>query len=311
MRVDCFQDFDAFVESVRDVDSFMLLRNVQRRLWSNKYLNVHGVHVQLGQLGSGNIAEGRSFSNGFMIYLPLTDRTAYSANGCLLDTNSFAVLEPGCEFSIATEDEHDWCTVFVPTECFNQSDLPTNIEGKCRVTPAMPARSRQFRTLVTDYISAVSKFPEIETSVASSFAYTEFLKLVSSIVGDRSQSESGHEGRPRIPRDEVIRRSKQVIEHHTTKPLLVPTLAKLVGVSQRTLRTVFYEYYGIGPTRYMQLKQLQAVQRSLKLANAEDTRVSDVLAQYGVWEFGRFASRYHRHFGELPAETLRRKRMRP
>lgn len=32
--------------------------------------------------------------------------------------------------------------------------------------------------------------------------------------------------------------------------------------------------------------------------------VADVLLQHGEWQFGRFAARYRRLFGELPSETL-------
>jgi AraC family ethanolamine operon transcriptional activator len=36
--------------------------------------------------------------------------------------------------------------------------------------------------------------------------------------------------------------------------------------------------------------------------------VADVLTRHGIWEFGRFAGRYYRHFGELPSQTLSRAR---
>jgi len=32
----------------------------------------------------------------------------------------------------------------------------------------------------------------------------------------------------------------------------------------------------------------------------------EVMADFGVTEFGRFATEYKRHFDELPSETLRR-----
>ena len=39
----------------------------------------------------------------------------------------------------------------------------------------------------------------------------------------------------------------------------------------------------------------------------EEVSVADVLLQHGEWEFGRFAARYRRLFGELPSETRRTK----
>ena len=310
MKVERFQDFDAFVESVDGVDSVMLPRNIQRRLWCNTRLNVEDLHVQLGRLGSGNIVEGQSFSSGYLIYLPLTNDASYAANGRSLDVNSFAVLEPGCEFSICTEDQHDWCAVVIPTQLFNQWEPQLNTHNRgVRVTPAIPEAAKQFRTLVQNIIAATAACPEIESSPAATAAAAEFLKLAGVIVQEPTLADrENREGRPRIPRDEVIRRAKDVIENHLPRLPLITELAKLTGVSERTLRNGFHEYYGVGPVHYLQLRQLRQVHHELRAANAEEMRVSDILTKNGVWEFGRFAARYRRQFGELPSDTLRAKR---
>ena len=309
MKVERFQDFDAFVESVDGVDSVMLPRNIQRRLWCNTHLNVGELNVQLGRLGSGNIVEGQSFSSGYLIYLPLTNDASYAANGQSLEVNSFAVLEPGCEFSICTEDQHDWCAVVVPTQLFNEweSQLNTHSRG-VRVTPAIPEAAKEFRALVQDIISATTIFPEFETSLAATAAAADFLKLAGVIVQEPALGAGdNHGGRPRIPRDEIIRRSKGVIKHRWDSPLLTEKLAAMVGVSERTLRNAFHEYYGFGPASYLRLRRLEQTYRELRAADAEETTVSRVLAANGIWEFGRFASLYRRHFGELPSDTLRAK----
>ena len=77
------------------------------------------------------------------------------------------------------------------------------------------------------------------------------------------------------------------------------------GVSERTLRTAFHEYFGVGPVRYLQLRQLRQVHSALRAADPEAASVGDLLVQHGEWEFSRFARRYRRLFGELPSQTLR------
>ena len=64
----------------------------------------------------------------------------------------------------------------------------------------------------------------------------------------------------------------------------------------------------MGPVRFMQLIRLHQVDRVLSAADAEAVSVSEVIAGQGEWDFGRFASRYRRLFGELPSETLRTKK---
>ena len=90
-----------------------------------------------------------------------------------------------------------------------------------------------------------------------------------------------------------------------TQHVSLAELAAAAGCSERTLETVFNEYFGVGPRRYLHLRQLNLIRRALKASDPETTSVTELLVRYGVWEFGRFASRYRRLFGELPSETLR------
>ena len=120
MRTDTYGDFEAFADSVRDVDIAMTIQNVTNHRWIMDHAFLPETHVQLGRLGSGNIAEGQSRSTGYILYLPLTDSCAYSANGTTISAGSFLVMEPGSEFCISTKEAHDWCSLFVPTERFVQ-----------------------------------------------------------------------------------------------------------------------------------------------------------------------------------------------
>ncbi len=86
--------------------------------------------------------------------------------------------------------------------------------------------------------------------------------------------------------------------------VLVEELAAAAAVSERTPRTAFNEYFGVGPVRYLQLRQLHQIHRVLRAANPEAVSIGEVLVGHGVWEFSRFSARYRQLFGELPSETL-------
>jgi len=127
-------------------------------------------------------------------------------------------------------------------------------------------------------------------------------------VGQPQQIEPHPRGRTRLPRQEIIRRSKELLEAHHNEHVFVEELAVAAQVSQRTLRTAFNDYFGVAPVRYLHLKKLNQVHHALKAADPEADSVSSILMAHGEWELSRFASRYRRLFGELPSETLRRKR---
>ena len=63
----------------------------------------------------------------------------------------------------------------------------------------------------------------------------------------------------------------------------------------------------MSPKRYLMLRELHAIRSALRRATSSEATVTDVLSSHGIWEFGRFATRYRRQFGELPSETLRRR----
>jgi AraC family ethanolamine operon transcriptional activator len=308
MRSQAFRDFDAFAESVRDVDSRMLLRNPTRRVWSTSSVDLARIDVQLGRLGSGNIAQGQSRPDGYMFYLPLTNAVEYSANGSVLQRKSFAILEPGCEFCVSTKVEHDWCVAFIPTDLFaGRGDPAIPPSRSCRVTGPLQQAADQFRATLLQIFSTAASSSHFESSAAATNAAEEVLQVANLIVGPGPAVEPGQEGRPRVDRHEIIRLSMELLEQHAGESVNVGELAAVANVSERTLRTAFHEYFGVGPVRYRQLRQLHRVHRALRAADPEEGSVSQILIEHGEWAFSRFARRYRRLFGELPSETLRTK----
>jgi AraC family ethanolamine operon transcriptional activator len=310
MQSQIFRDFDAFAGAVRDANCAMLLENLVHPRWGITHLELAGVHVQVGQEGSGNITEGQARADGYVIFLPLDNSDSYAANGIALDKHSFAILEPGCDFCVRSKAEHVWCSIFVPTPqfaCDGDRELSSGCDKSvCRVTRPNPQLGNRFRALVYQIITTAANCHQIESSLAATRAAAELRKVAALVIGKRQAGEPNPEGRPRLSRWEIIRRSKVLLEERVDKLVRLEELAVAAEVSERTLRTAFNEYFGVGPVRYLQLRQLHQIHRALRAADPEAVSVSKVLVAHGVWEFSRFASRYHRLFGELPSVTLRK-----
>ena len=308
MQSQVFDDFDAFAESVRDVDSKMFLRNPQRRVWSTCAVDLGGIDLQIGRLGSGNIAMGELRSDGYMLYLPLTNSVEYSANGDVLPKQSFAVLEPGCEFCISTKLEHDWCVAFIPTDSLSpDGELAQPTSPSCRVTRPNQRAVDAFRTMLLQIVDTAAGSAEFESSPAARRAAEDVLRLATSVIAPSPLVEHHLEGRPKISRREIIHSSMELLEQEDGTLMSVHDLATANRVSERTLRAAFKEYFGLGPVRYFQLLRLHRIHRALKAAAPEKVTVSQILLEHGEWAFGRFAARYRQLFGELPSDTLRTK----
>jgi AraC family ethanolamine operon transcriptional activator len=308
-----YTDFDAFASTVGEVDGLMLLQNPARHSWSLSSADVSGVHIQLGRLGSGNIFEGQSWAHGTVFYLPLTDTCTYLGWGTPIEKDAVMIAAPSSEFLISTKFEHDWCSIFVPTvDLASGSDRGEPSLASEKVTSRITRPNRQtadrFRTSVLELMSVAATYPQFESSLASTVAGAGLRELTNEILGQPQAGELHPAGRPKVPRREIIRRSLELLEEQSREPVVIADLAAAAGVSERTLRTAFKERYGVGPARYLQLRHLHRVERALRGADPEEATVADVLLQHGEWQFGRFAARYHRLFGELPSETLRARR---
>ena len=185
---------------------------------------------------------------------------------------------------------------------------PGSKEMTCRVTLPDHQLANRVGTSVRQIFALATHCPKLESSPAAVIAAAQLAKLASSIVGVQEAGETDRKGRTRISRKEIMRRANELLEERVNKRVLEKELVAVTGVSERTLRNVFNEYFGVGPVRFLQLRQLHRVHRALRAAEPEAESVTDILIRHGEWEFGRFASRYRRLFGELPSETLQQNR---
>jgi AraC family transcriptional regulator, ethanolamine operon transcriptional activator len=102
----------------------------------------------------------------------------------------------------------------------------------------------------------------------------------------------------------VIRAALTYVECNGTQNIQVEDLMCAAQVEYRTLLRAFKRYLQVTPKRYLKMRQLNLVRCALRMPEASSA--IEVMADFGVTEFGRFATEYKRHFNELPSETLRR-----
>ena len=98
-----------------------------------------------------------------------------------------------------------------------------------------------------------------------------------------------------------------MIEENWGSPIRMKQLVAATHASERTIRRAFHDPYGVGLRSYLLTKKMQRIRRSLKTADPNEQTVTQILFANGVWELGRFASRYRKVFNELPSQTLRRR----
>jgi AraC-like DNA-binding protein len=139
--------------------------------------------------------------------------------------------------------------------------------------------------------------PEVAKALEEQLVYTMVKCLTDS---------TSVEGKARlITRMPVMQRFERAIEEAEDQPLYMTELCGRIGVQERTLRNHCLEYLGMSPHRYLWLRRMALVRRTLDLANSTEKTVTMIANDYGFWELGRFSVAYKKLFGESPSTTLR------
>jgi len=109
---------------------------------------------------------------------------------------------------------------------------------------------------------------------------------------------------PRIGRARALARVTALLNADGTHLLRLADLCRLADVSERTLRTIFLESFGMTPGRYLRTRKLHAIRAALMCADPRYETVSRIAGRFGMSDLGRMARDYHILFGEYPRATL-------
>ncbi len=91
------------------------------------------------------------------------------------------------------------------------------------------------------------------------------------------------------------------------EPITAQDLARDLGLSTRTLRAAVLEQTDCRLDDILVIQRLNLAHRDLLAAGPEGRTVTDIATSRGFYHLGRFSSRYHAFFGELPSKVRARR----
>jgi AraC-like DNA-binding protein len=132
--------------------------------------------------------------------------------------------------------------------------------------------------------------------------------LIEAWLGCLAEGTAGEDRSAQRKHSLIMRRFRRAVEEDPDMALYISELCAAIATSDRTLRVCCQEQLGMSPRRYLLLRRMSLARRALRDAAPGRTSVTVVAADYGFWQFGRFAGEYKSLFGETPSTTLRRPR---
>ncbi len=308
MPTQVFTSFEAYIDAIRHADMRAMILGPVRANWVLTSLVLNKLSVQWGQAGSKAVADGSPRAGGLSILIPTQRASSLWGNGKRFDECSLLVAEPGDEFSLAADVSRRWCSLHIPYPLLGAGHRDrTKADDPKRGVFQLPAeRIERFRSVIGQIDEIYQREPAaFDSSAAQAAAEQRLVQEVRLLLAVTPEVESLL-GRHAVPRGEIIRAAMDFVDQHEGEYLCVEQLACAAGVSERTLRDAFQQYFGAGPARYLKTRTLHQVRKALKSTDPTMTTVTEIATRFGVWHLGRFAQDYRILFHELPSETMRR-----
>ncbi|NLT35728.1 MAG: AraC family transcriptional regulator [Gaiellales bacterium] len=108
-----------------------------------------------------------------------------------------------------------------------------------------------------------------------------------------------------------VRRAEEYMRTYPGENISLRSLARVVGVSERSLLAGFRKHRGVSPMAMLRDIRLTGVHEALAQAESREDTVTDIAFSWGFTHLGCFSAAYRRKYGRRPSETLAEaKRMR-
>ena len=308
MPTQTFSSFEAFFDANRHADLRAMVLGPDRGNWLLTNLTVGKLSVQFGQAGGSAVVEGSPQPGGVSLFILTQGLLAMSGNGRRFDGLSVLVAGPGDEFCLAAEGWRRWCSLYIPNVelADAKENEPMTSCSKHGIVRLPSEQMERFRSIIRQLEQTVQRAPlAFQSAAAQKAARDKLVPEIQAVFVGPYETESTL-GRRAVSRTQIIRASMDFLDEHGGDYLSVQQLATAAGVSERTLRDAFRHYFGVAPVEYLNRRTLHQVRKALQVADPSKKTVTEIAAEFGVWQLGRFAGDYRFLFGELPSETLRR-----
>jgi AraC-like DNA-binding protein len=101
-----------------------------------------------------------------------------------------------------------------------------------------------------------------------------------------------------------VRSVQDYLQAHAHEPVSAEQLARIAGVSVRSLYAGFKEFLDVSPMHY--LRDLRMERARAELLSGESHNIAAVALRWGFAHMGRFSAGYKARYGESPSQSLRR-----
>lgn len=302
-----FRDFDEFAEAINGIAGRFVPTAQSEKDWWVQVVPAGRVAIQQVQIGGASTFVGDGTPDGITIGIPVNSSRRVRIDGKPIQENSFILGKQGQPFTFAAGQATCWAGIHIPADHASLTPgLLESLKGKeGTYTRTQLPYITKARLLVTRLFAEDDSI-SLAGLAAVRAVEEEIVSTISHSLEASDRFDQRRTGRPRLPRGRIVARTLQVIEESEGQPLFLGDLCHAAQVSERTLRNVFKEYFGVGPMRLLKVNRLSEIRSALIAADPRAQTISSIVGHFGVWDFSSFARNYKALYNETASETMRR-----
>lgn len=305
-----FRDFDQFADAIGGVVGRFVPTARPTEEWWVQSVATGRVLTQTVQVGGQVTFAGDGKRDEIALKIPLAAPAMIRVDGELLEQASFLLIKEGHPFTLSTLQATRWVAVVVPSD--HELLAPEFVE--ILTSRLFYERTTARTDMKVEHLNGIRQLAARLLAAADSisldaaavrYAEKEIIAIASRALEASYKPQSRSIGRPQFSRARALSRTLALIEANTGSPLFLDDLCRATGLRERTLRNIFHDYFGVGPMRFLKVRQLREIRAALLAADPAHHTVTDIATRFGIWDFSLFARNYKALFGEPPSHTLR------
>ncbi|HKE94750.1 MAG TPA: helix-turn-helix domain-containing protein [Povalibacter sp.] len=302
-----FTDFDQFADAIGGVRGRFIPTGASRAEWWLDARRLGQLRLQRLQIGAPAAYAGDGEDGYMTIAIPTSAAPGISINGLVMAENSFILNRHAHPLTYSARTPTSWLVLTMPTAGGAYShELARVASGKpWRVRFEADDAALRRVSLLVRCLASDEEAISVADPNAAAVAEEDLLAAAAELLRKSTCATSSPIGRPRISRERLIARCLEFLRENASKPVLVTDMCNAAQISERTLRNIFIEYFGVGPARFLKAHQLHEIRRRLLAAEGPCETITSIATHLGVWDFSLFARNYRAMYGESPSETLR------
>ncbi|MHC9291619.1 helix-turn-helix domain-containing protein [Mycobacterium sp. LTG2003] len=218
-----------------------------------------------------------------------------------IDSGVVTMFRPGDEQEAFHDVNSLYAVVTLPEQTLHSEaerfgiDLSLSTFRRTGIHPAPLARAHL--TTISSFLARLHRGDDRTQLDSAAFA-----DIVAAFIGHFAQHPAPLVAYTLRHRQRIVESIRTHIDQNLDNRLDTEGLARLAGVSRRTLARSFVETIGESPHSYIARMRLHRIRSDL-LAHGQGATVAEISNRWGISELGRMAARYRAMFGELPSQT--------